>query len=84
MPDLENRIAADPSAFRVLTGERPTGRLHLGHYFGTIRGGVRLQAVGVETFVILADHQVIADRDTSANVAASDRRRTRSHTTRRS
>lgn len=69
MPELEARIIADPSAFRVLTGERPTGRLHLGHYFGTIRERVRLQARGVETFVILADYQVITDRDTAANVA---------------
>jgi tryptophanyl-tRNA synthetase len=71
MPDLEDRIAADPSVFRVLTGERPTGKLHLGHYFGTIQERVRLQALGVETFVILADYQVITDRDTSANVADS-------------
>jgi tryptophanyl-tRNA synthetase len=69
MPELEARIAADPASFRVLTGERPTGRLHLGHYFGTIRERVRLQASGVETFVILADYQVITDRDTTANVA---------------
>src|SRR5699024_373044 len=29
---IEAEIAADPSRFRVLTGDRPTGRLHLGHY----------------------------------------------------
>ena len=68
MPDLERRITDDPGAFRVLTGERPTGSLHLGHLFGTIRERVRLQALGVETFVILADYQVITDRDTAANV----------------
>ncbi|MGJ4845218.1 tryptophan--tRNA ligase [Leifsonia sp. Le1] len=73
MPDLEDRIAADPGGFRVLTGERPTGKLHLGYYFGTIRERVRLQALGVETFVILADYQVITDRDTSAHVADSVR-----------
>ena len=37
MPALEERIRANPSAFRMLTGERPTGLLHIGHYFGTIR-----------------------------------------------
>ena len=68
MPDLERRITDDPGAFRVLTGERPTGSLHLGHLFGTIRERVRLPALGVETFVILADYQVITDRDTAANV----------------
>ncbi|WP_174564534.1 tryptophan--tRNA ligase [Nocardia inohanensis] len=56
-------IAADPSGYRVLTGERPTGALHLGHYFGTIAERVRLHALGVDTFVILADYQVITDRD---------------------
>lgn len=71
MPELERRILAHPTSFRVLTGERPTGRLHLGHYFGTIRERVRFQAAGVETFVILADYQVITDRDTSELVAGN-------------
>jgi tryptophanyl-tRNA synthetase len=69
-PALEQRIAASPHRFRVLTGDRPTGPLHLGHYFGTIRERVRLQEQGVETFVVLADYQVITDRDTAANVAS--------------
>lgn len=68
MPDLRQAITANPKRFRVLTGERPTGRLHLGHYFGTIRERVRLQSLGVETFVILADYQVITDRDSAGNV----------------
>jgi tryptophanyl-tRNA synthetase len=68
MPALERRITENPGRFRVLTGERPTGALHLGHYFGTIRERVRLQEMGVATFVILADYQVITDRDTAANV----------------
>lgn len=61
-------IAQHPVRFRVLTGERPTGPLHLGHYFGTIRERVRLQQAGVETFIVLADYQVITDRDTTARV----------------
>ncbi|WP_347976365.1 tryptophan--tRNA ligase [Microbacterium sp. ProA8] len=68
MPRLRARIAQHPERFRVLTGERPTGRLHLGHYFGTIRERVRLQTAGVDTFVILADYQVITDRDTAGDV----------------
>ncbi|MCV7733981.1 tryptophanyl-tRNA synthetase [Micrococcaceae bacterium JKS001869] len=68
MPDLRAEIIEHPGRFRVLTGERPTGRLHLGHYFGTIQERVRLQALGVETFVILADYQVITDRDAAGNV----------------
>ncbi|MFK3678038.1 tryptophan--tRNA ligase [Microbacterium sp. NPDC090218] len=61
-------VARHPERFRVLTGERPTGPLHLGHYFGTIRERVRLQRAGVETFLVLADYQVITDRDTTAHV----------------
>ncbi|MFG2089194.1 MULTISPECIES: tryptophan--tRNA ligase [unclassified Spirillospora] len=60
---LEERIAADPAAFRVLTGDRPTGPLHLGHYFGTLANRVRLQRAGVELFVLVADYQVLTDRD---------------------
>jgi tryptophanyl-tRNA synthetase len=47
----------------VLTGDRPTGALHIGHYFGTLANRVRLQDQGVETMVLIADYQVITDRD---------------------
>ncbi len=60
---IEDQIAKDPSGFRMLTGDRPTGHLHIGHYFGSLANRVRLQDVGVETFVLVADYQVIADRD---------------------
>ena len=67
-----NKIKADlernPQSYRMLTGDRPTGRLHLGHYFGTIRERVRLQGLGVNTMVLIADYQVITDRDTTANI----------------
>jgi tryptophanyl-tRNA synthetase len=48
---------------RILTGDRPTGALHLGHYFGTLANRVRLQRDGHEVFVVVADYQVITDRD---------------------
>ncbi|MGC1209068.1 MAG: tryptophan--tRNA ligase [Ornithinimicrobium sp.] len=60
---IEREIATDPSQFRVLTGDRPTGNLHLGHYFGTLANRVSLQRSGVETLILIADYQVIADRD---------------------
>nr|WP_203593940.1 tryptophan--tRNA ligase [Streptomyces sp. SID9124] len=60
---MEKLILDDPSQFRVLTGDRPTGRLHLGHYFGTLHNRVRLQNLGAEMFVIVADYQVLTDRD---------------------
>src|SRR5699024_8221561 len=59
---IEAEIDQDASRFRVLTGDRPTGNLHLGHYFGTLRNRVLLQQRGVETFILVADYQVIADR----------------------
>lgn len=46
----------------VLTGDRPTGPLHLGHYFGTLANRVALQDVH-PMYVLVADYQVITDRD---------------------
>jgi tryptophanyl-tRNA synthetase len=59
---LEAAIARDPSPFRVLTGDRPTGPLHVGHLFGTLENRVRLQELGVELLVLVADYQVLTDR----------------------
>src|SRR5580692_9888245 len=67
--DLELAIAREPAAFRVLTGDRPTGPLHLGHYFGTLQNRVRLQDAGVELIVLIADYQAITDREASAGLA---------------
>ncbi|WP_406410332.1 tryptophan--tRNA ligase [Streptomyces halstedii] len=61
--ELERQIAVDPGRFRILTGDRPTGALHLGHYFGTLHNRVRLQDLGAEVFVLIADYQVLTDRD---------------------
>lgn len=61
--EIEAQIAEDPSRFRLLTGDRPTGRLHIGHYFGSLMNRVRLQDLGIETYLIVADYQVIYDRD---------------------
>ena len=66
--ELEELIDQDAAAFRILTGDRPTGRLHLGHYFGTLRNRVRLQDLGAEVFVLIADYQVLTDRDTSVRL----------------
>ena len=48
---------------RVLTGDRPTGPLHLGHYFGTLQNRVLLQQQGAELMLVIADYQVLTDRD---------------------
>ncbi len=60
--DLEAAIGADPGAFRILTGDRPTGPLHIGHYFGTLANRVRLQEAGVELMVLIPDYQALTDR----------------------
>ena len=52
-----------PDRFRVLSGDRPTGPLHVGHLFGTLLERVRLQNLGVEVLVLIADYQAITDRD---------------------
>ncbi len=66
--EIKADLPQHPEKYRMLTGDRPTGRLHLGHYFGTIRERVRLQELGVKTMVLIADYQVITDRDTTANI----------------
>jgi tryptophanyl-tRNA synthetase len=53
---------------RVLTGDRPTGPLHLGHYFGTLQNRVRLQDDGADVLVLVADYQVLTDRDTAEHL----------------
>lgn len=43
---------------RILTGDRPTGRLHLGHYIGSLRNRVKLQH-DYDEFIIVADVQAL-------------------------
>ena len=64
----EDIAAGNASKYTMLTGDRPTGRLHMGHYFGTLVERVRLQELGVKTNVIIADYQVITDRDTTEHI----------------
>ncbi len=45
---------------RVLTGDRPTGRLHLGHYVGSLENRVRLQET-YDTYILIADIQALTD-----------------------
>lgn len=47
---------------RILTGDRPTGSLHLGHYVGSIQNRVKLQNDGNEVFTIISDFQYLTDR----------------------
>ena len=45
---------------RVLTGDRPTGKLHIGHYFGSLKRRVELQNE-YETYILIADVQALTD-----------------------
>src|SRR5690348_7497096 len=57
----------------MLTGDRPTGALHLGHYFGSLVNRVKLQELGAETWVLVADYQVITDREVAGDIRGSVR-----------
>lgn len=47
----------------ILTGDRPTGRLHVGHYVGSLKGRVELQNSGKfdKIFIMIADAQALTD-----------------------
>lgn len=66
---LEEDLGKNPEKYKVLTGDRPTGRLHIGHLFGSVQNRVRLHRLGVPTFIVIADYQVLTDRDTFNNIA---------------
>lgn len=68
--ELEDELHRDPRRFRVLTGDRPTGPLHVGHLFGTLANRVRLQDLGVDVMVLVADYQTITDRESPATLPA--------------
>ena len=47
---------------RILTGDRPTGRLHIGHYFGSLKKRIELQEnPEYEPFILIADVQALTD-----------------------
>ena len=46
----------------ILTGDRPTGKLHLGHYIGSLENRVKLQNnPNNEMYVMIADQQALTD-----------------------
>ncbi|ATU69981.1 tryptophan--tRNA ligase [Levilactobacillus brevis] len=46
----------------ILTGDRPTGKLHIGHYVGSLKNRVALQNTGdYETYIMIADMQALTD-----------------------
>lgn len=53
---------------RILTGDRPTGKLHLGHYVGSLKNRVRLQDE-YECFFIIADLHMLTTRPNKEDIA---------------
>jgi tryptophanyl-tRNA synthetase len=66
---IEKDIVVNPKKYRVLTGDRPTGRLHIGHYFGSLQNRVRLSKLGVPTCILIADYQVLTDHDAFSEIS---------------
>ena len=64
----EQDVLTHPERYRILTGDRPTGSLHLGHYLGTLQRRVQLQDAGVPTVLVIADFQVITDREDPGDI----------------
>ena len=46
----------------ILTGDRPTGKLHIGHYVGSLKNRVKLKDSGdYDSFIMIADQQALTD-----------------------
>ncbi|MFC1656753.1 tryptophan--tRNA ligase [Patescibacteria group bacterium] len=56
----------------VLTGDRPTGPLHLGHYIGSLRKRVEYQEKGHPVFIIIADWQVLNEDPSRSGMIRSN------------
>jgi tryptophanyl-tRNA synthetase len=52
---------SQPNSKRVLTGDRPTGKLHLGHFVGSIQNRIKLQDEADQSFYMIADMQALTD-----------------------
>ena len=47
---------------RILTGDRPTGKLHIGHYFGSLKKRIEMQESGeYDPYILIADVQALTD-----------------------
>jgi len=64
-----------PVVPRMLTGDRPTGRLHLGHYAGSLANRIRLHRQ-YESFFIIADLHMLTTKNSPQDIAAVGRNAT--------
>ncbi|MBI5566710.1 MAG: tryptophan--tRNA ligase [Chloroflexi bacterium] len=71
--EIQSAVSSPQSAIkkgRILTGDRPTGPLHLGHYVGTLANRVRLQDE-YEVFLLAADYHALTRTVDKEHVAAT-------------
>jgi len=57
---MDNKQSLLSDSKRILTGDRPTGKMHLGHYVGSLKNRVKLQD-SYDQFVMIADVQALTD-----------------------
>lgn len=62
-----NKIMKNKDKIISLTGDRPTGRLHLGHYVGSIQNRLKLQKEADKFFYMIADVQALTDNAENPN-----------------
>ncbi|MGL5098220.1 MAG: tryptophan--tRNA ligase, partial [Planctomycetia bacterium] len=65
--DAAPALNAPPAKKRLLTGDRPTGRLHLGHYVGSIANRVKLQDQ-YDCYFIIADLHTLTTKPTKESI----------------
>ena len=57
---------------RILTGDRPTGKLHIGHYFGSLKTRVEMQNSGkYDPYILIADVQALTDNFPAQDLSPS-------------
>jgi tryptophanyl-tRNA synthetase len=60
---LWESIRENPKKFTVVSGERPTGHLHLGHLIGSLQNRRELLKLGAKLYCVIADYQAFFDRE---------------------
>ena len=67
---MNNETNLNNNNIRILTGDRPTGRLHLGHYVGSLKKRLEYQERGAEIFIIIADYHTLTTKTSKEHLAA--------------
>src|SRR5215468_3925848 len=72
-PGPDRASGPGPVLPRMLTGDRPTGRLHLGHYAGSLANRIRLHR-RYQSFFIVADLHMLTTKNSPADIAGTGQR----------